>query len=177
MKLAIFTLILSTLAAACVACGTGDIFEPTPPYNTPTTGNKTYETEIDEELELFVALFMADCEAKRKDCKYRLNKIKEIKVVDMPDLDKSDNEMVIGLCYDSLFTKRVHVNREIIHYADRYLQALVYHELGHCMYGLDHVEESDKLMSPAMPSFTALMRDWGKLVEEMFNAIEEYHGP
>ncbi len=177
MKLAIFTLILSTLAAACIACGTEDIFQPTPTYNSPVSKTPSGEVDIDEELELFVSLFMQDCKQRRTDCEYRLNKLKEIKVVDMPDLDKTDNEVVIGLCYDTLFSKRVHINRAIIDYADRYLQALMYHELGHCMYGLDHLEESDKLMSPSMPSFTVLMRDWGALVEEMFTAIKEQHGP
>lgn len=175
MKLAILTLILSVVTATCIACGTGDIFYPAQSPRLPT--DVTYETEIDEELKLFVALFMQDCKERRTDCEYRLNRIKEIKVVDMPDLDKTDNETVVGLCYDGLFVKRVHVNRDIIDYADRYLQALMYHELGHCMYGLDHLEESDKLMSPAMPSFTTLLRNWRPLVDEMFAMIKENNGP
>jgi hypothetical protein len=175
MKITITTVLLSLVIGACVACGTGDIFEPTPNYNPPV--NKTYDVEIDEELEMFVNLFMHDCNTRRTDCKYRLQRIKEIKVVDMPDLDKSDNEVVIGLCYDTIFSKRVHINRDVINFSDRYLQALMYHELGHCMYGLDHLQESDKLMSPAMPSFPVLIRDWKTLVEEMFTTIKEYHGP
>lgn len=167
--------LLGLFLGACVACGTDDIFQQPPTYTTPT--NRIYETDIDEELELFVTLFMRDCEARRTDCKKKLERIKEIKVVDMPDLDKTDNEIVIGLCYDNIFNRRVHINRAIIDHTDRYLQALMYHELGHCMYGLDHLKESDRLMSPAMPSIMVLIQDWPELVEEFFAAIREENGP
>jgi hypothetical protein len=175
MRLTIVTLLLSFVIGACVACGTDDIFQSTPVYNPPI--NNKHEVEIDEELKLFVDLFMEDCNTRRTDCKHRLQKIKEIKVVDMPDVDKLDNQVVIGVCYDNIIYKKVHINKEMIGYADKYLQALMYHELGHCMYDLDHVEESDKLMSPAMPSFIILLQNWKELVTEMFTAIEERNGP
>lgn len=166
---------MAYLLGACVACGTDDIFRAAPTYTTPT--NRIYETDIDEELELFVNLFMADCDKRRTDCKKRLERIKEIKVVDIPDLDKTDNELVIGLCYDNIFNRRVHINRAVIDFTDRYLQALMYHELGHCMYGLDHLEQSDRLMSPAIPSIIVLIEDWPELVEEFFAAIRKENGP
>ena len=166
---------LAYFLGACVACGTQDIFEPTPTYTAPV--NKTYETEIDEVLYPFVAMFLKDCEARRTDCKKKLERIKEIKVVDIPDVDKSDKEVVIGLCYDTLFNRRVHINRAIIDYADRYLQALMYHELGHCMYGLDHLKQSDRIMSPAMPPLLVLINQWEELVEELFVAIRKDNGP
>jgi len=166
---------LTYFLGACVACGTQELFESTPPYTTPV--NKTYKTEIDEILYPFVAMFLKDCEARRTDCKKKLERIKEIKVIDMPDLNESDNEIVIGLCYDTLLNRRVHINRIIIDFSNQYLQALMYHELGHCMYNLDHLKQPDKIMSPEMPSLLVLMSQWEELVEELFVAIRKGNGP
>lgn len=167
-------IMLSYITGACVACGTGSIFSPSPTYNAPKT--IMYGVDVDKQLELPVALFLQDCKSRRLDCLQKLSKIKEIKIVDIPDIDTTDNEIVIGLCYDSIFNRRVHINKQIVNFADRYLQALIYHELGHCMYDLDHAEESDRIMSPAMPPLVVLINRWSTMVAELFSSIEERHG-
>lgn len=167
----ISSFITTLLISACVACGTSDAQKPLEPklIGPPPA--------VDKELRPYVDMFIRDCEARRKDCQERLSKILEIRVVNMPNFSKKDDEIVIGLCYDGFLIKRIEINKQIMSYHGRYLQTLVYHELGHCMYDLEHEQRTDMIMSPAMPEITILMQYWNDMLAEFFSAIEEQHGP
>ena len=169
--------VLSVLVGACVACGTADDVLQEQPKAKQTPVPYTGGPAIDKELQPYVDLFMKDCEVRRLDCQDNLNKLKEIKVVDMEDKNKEDAEVTVGLCYSSLFSKRIHINRLALEYKGRYMQTLVYHELGHCMYDLDHEKKPDMLMSEIMPSMVVIVRDWQTLLDDFFAAIEEENGP
>lgn len=171
------TFVISALVGACVACGTGEEPLPKEPKTTATPRPVQDGPAIDKELQYYVDLFIDDCEVRRKDCKMRLSWLKEIKVVEMEDKDKTDQAVTVGLCYLSIFSRRVHINKVALEYSSRYVQTLVYHELGHCMYDLDHEEKPDMLMSEMMPSMAVIFRDWNHLLDDFFAAIEEENGP
>lgn len=166
------SMVLTTMIAACVACGTKDTYQKP---SEPVLVEKA--PAIDQELKPYVAMFMHDCEARRTDCKTRLSKILEIRAVNIPDFNEKDNEVVIGLCYDGFLYKRVEINKAIIHYHVKYLQTLIYHELGHCMYDLEHENKTDTIMSPVMPDITILIKEWEALLLDFFATIEERNGP
>jgi hypothetical protein len=165
------SLLLTAFIGACVACGTNDSQVPAP------TADLIERPAIDSEVKGYVDMFMADCEARRTDCKENLAKILEIRVVTIPDLNPKDDEVTVGLCYDGFFFKRIHINKIALAYHGRYMQTLIYHELGHCMYNLDHEEKLDMIMSPVMPSIVTLVQNWNLLLADLFVAIEEKHGP
>ena len=52
------------------------------------------------------------------------------------------------------------------------LRALMFHEIAHCAYGLDHVPEKNKLMSEYMPLPSTIIYEWDRLVDEMFTQIK-----
>lgn len=169
---------LSAMVGACVACGVGDDRVVTRDKVPPK--EKTERTDgprVDEELKLYVELFMADCEARRTDCEKKLNSIYEIRVVEMEDKNKNDKEIVIGVCYLNLFSNKVHINKLAFQYGHKYVQTIMYHELGHCMYDLDHEEKDDMLMSPMMPELKTILHDWSRLLDDFFAAIQEQNGP
>jgi hypothetical protein len=164
-------LLACLLAVICIACGVYDVKDV---IQTEESGH--ISTGIDPELQPFVDDFMRDCEARRTDCAKRMDRIKSIKLVDMPDLDKSDDEAVIGLCYDRPFTRRIEISKDIMDKPNLYIKVLMYHEIGHCAYGLDHETVPDAIMSPVMPSFVLLLRDWQLLLADFFVTIAQKHG-
>jgi hypothetical protein len=159
------------LLGACAACGTMDsreVVQKRPPQST-----KQY---IDEDLQPFVNEFMRDCEARRTDCAKKMAKISSITITEIPDVDPSDTEMVIGLCHDGLFTKRIEINKAVMDKPYIYLRVLMYHEIGHCAYDLDHEEANNTIMSPVMPRFLVIVQDWNLMLADFFVSIYQKHG-
>lgn len=156
------------LLGACAACGTTDSL------NTPNQVNSS--TYVDKDLQRFVDDFMRDCEARRTDCAEKMSQIDSIRVTVIPDLDTKDNEYVIGLCYDRPFNKYIEINKEIMNKSDWYIKTLLYHEIGHCAYDLDHDEQENTLMSPLIPPLYIIIRDWQLMLGDFFSAIYEKHG-
>lgn len=167
--------IICFLLGACAACGTMDVTPP-PMTSEPQPTAKTSGPKIDKELQRFVDEFMLDCEARRTDCAKKLGRISSITVATIPDENPNDNELVVGLCYDRFFTHRIEINKEIINKPDMYLRVLMYHEIGHCAYGLDHEKEPDMIMSPMMPGLLTLLQHWSSMVTDFFATIQEKHG-
>ena len=159
------------LLGACAACGTTDAL-------TTTTQPKRPEQSmhVDKDLQRFVDDFMRDCEARRTDCTKKMSQIDSIRVTVIPDLDTSDTEFVIGLCYDRPFNKYIEINKEIMSKSDWYIKTLLYHEIGHCAYDLDHDEQENTLMSPLIPPLYIIIRDWRLMLGDFFSAIYEKHG-
>jgi len=132
--------------------------------------------QVDTELQPYVSMFMRDCSARRSDCDVRLRLVRTIKVVTMPKEAKGSSIVTLGTCYIGTFSRVIHINREALPYQGRYMQALIYHELAHCMYDLEHETKSGMLMSELMPPLVTLVRDWQVLLDDMFAAIQERHG-
>jgi hypothetical protein len=164
------TLVLFLLGA-CAACGTTDSLTTTPQPKPPEQG-----THIDKDLQRFVDDFMRDCEARRTDCAEKMSQIDSIRITEIPDLDTKDNEYVIGLCHDRPFNKYIEINKEIMSKSDWYIKTLLYHEIGHCAYDLDHDAQENTLMSPLIPPLYIIIRDWQLMLGDFFSAIYEKHG-
>ena len=162
------SMLVSFLLGACAACGTTDSL------NSPKQPEQS--TYIDKDLQRFVDDFMRDCEARRSDCAEKMSQIDSIRITVIPDLDTSDTEFVIGLCYDRAFTKNIEINKEIMSKSDWYIKTLLYHEIGHCAYDLDHDEQENTLMSPLIPPLYVIIRDWQLMLGDFFYSIYEKHG-
>jgi hypothetical protein len=166
------TFISSTFLITCVACGTQEdngIVRPALPLE--------YDTEIDAALMPYVQGFIQDCEQRRTDCRKRLRLVKEVKVV--PITHKQDNPdlITVGLCYKNLVASKVHISDEILKNSGYYIRAVVYHELGHCMYDLEHEGQDGRLMGEVMPSIFTIIQQWPTMVSELFDQAQERHGP
>lgn len=161
------TLICAALGA-CAACGTPD----TPPKPEAATAGP----QVDLELQPFVDDFLQECETRRTDCTESLNRIKSIRVTEIPDINTKDDEVVIGLCYDNIFNRRIEINKEIIGKSYTYIRVLVYHELGHCAYDLDHDKDPKAIMAANMPDMWVIIKNWEDMVMDLFGAIQQKHG-
>lgn len=137
---------------------------------------RTEPESVDSRLQRFVTEFFLECSARRSDCKKALASIESIQVVDkLSDFDPGD-EGVIGRCYISLYRKKIEILKEVLWKPDRYIKALVYHEIGHCAYNLDHVRETDELMSEYMPGMPALVFRWEAMLAQFFLEIRQKNG-
>lgn len=138
-------------------------------YTTSALGT----TQVDNVLRPYVDQFMRDCAARRTDCEEQLRWVKEIKAVDMRKMQAPSGNMVIGLCYINPIYHRVHINKKILHYGSSYIRAVVYHELGHCLYNLDHSPNQGDLMFEVIPDIFTLSEEWPRLMAGLFAMIEE----
>jgi len=138
-------------------------------YTTSALGS----TQVDDVLRPYVDQFMRDCTARRTDCEEQLRWVKEIKAIDMHRMQVPGGNMVIGLCYINPIYHRVHINKKILHYGSSYVRAVVYHELGHCLYNLDHSPNQGDLMSEVIPDIFTLSEEWPRLMAGLFAMIEE----
>ena len=138
-------------------------------YTTSALGT----TQVDNVLRPYVDQFMRDCAARRTDCEEQLRWVKEIKAVDMRKMQAPSGNMVIGLCYINHIYHRVHINKKILHYGSSYIRAVVYHELGHCLYNLDHSPNQGDLMFEVIPDIFTLSEEWPRLMAGLFAMIEE----
>lgn len=157
-------LFTTTLIGILVACGT---FEQ-PPVHT--------EQDIDSRLQPYVDQFLQDCETRRADCRTKFAKITSIKVHKAFPLSDDITEDTIGLCQLSRRRNWIMIKEEVFDRFDEHVRALMYHELAHCVYELDHVPEKNKLMSTHMPDILTVVYKWDKLVNEMFAQVEQRHG-
>jgi hypothetical protein len=167
------SMLISFILGACIACGTSEL--PRPEQENPPAQDGS-GPQVDSQLKVFVENFLEDCEARRTDCAEKLDRIRSIRIVEMPDLDTQDKEVTIGLCYDNLFNRRIEINKDIMDNSYIYIKVLIYHEIGHCAYGLDHEKKENMLMSPVMPGLAYIWRNWRLMLDDYFAAIHEKHG-
>jgi hypothetical protein len=121
--------ILLTLALGLTACGTGS-------FGVPSEVRSHYDA------------FMTDCYLYSKTLAYRCgtNKWKIISI----SMDDHDTTRA-GVCIISIRGLHVKFNPKYWRkYDDNTKKALVYHELSHCILGMDHTPDADGIMSPAL---------------------------
>lgn len=162
------TTLICAAIGACAACGT--------PEPTSSTVKLPIQQKIHPNLQPFVEEFLADCETRRSDCVERLSLIESMDVVDIPDLNTKDDEIIVGLCYDRFYTKKIEVNKLIMNKPYIYTRLLMYHELGHCAYGLDHEDDPHAIMAPSMPEMWVIAQNWPEMVMDLFGTIQQKHG-
>lgn len=89
---------------------------------------------------------------------------------------QKDGTVIAGICYYNL-TPLIVVNRDIwVKLSDAKKQALMYHEMGHCVLMRDHVPAVDKfsIMNPILHNDQVLQDNYDYLMEELFT--KTYYG-
>lgn len=133
---------------------------------------RTSERQIvDSRLLEHMEAFRADCKLYRDDCDSRIATVSSLAVVQSFDPDASVPPDAIGLCLLQLPSVRIEIQAEQLYAPAAYLRAIVYHELAHCAYYLQHVERKGTLISPHIPDRIILKLEWDRLVTELFAEI------
>lgn len=131
---------------------------------------------VDPKLHRFIEAFLKECNQRRKDCQQALNRIESIKILDKLSGFEPGDEGVIGRCYIFFRKRKIEILREVMVQPDKYIKALLYHEIGHCGYDLEHVPEEDTLMSEHMPGMPTLVFKWKELMDGFFAEIRKKNG-
>ena len=124
---------------------------------------------IDGKLRPYFEEFRQVCKTRRADCDDSLNKIKSVSVSPVFPPEGKD---ALGLCYLGRKYNWIIVHSSMLERFHEELRALMFHEIAHCAYGLDHVPEKNKLMSEYMPLPSTIIYEWDRLVDEMFTQIK-----
>lgn len=136
---------------------------------------KFQNPEIDKELIPYVEQFVEKCNLYNVDC----TSVDKFKIVrgQMPDsyflklLHIPLMDDVVGLCEKhfnritinaEFFTKVGPVQREM----------LINHELGHCILGLQHVENTQKLMNPFIIDYKDYLEHYQEIYDEIFSCTK-----
>lgn len=130
--------------------------------------------EIDPEIYPHAAEFVARCSIVggefTKQCERRLMILDKIEVVDAFE----DSPNVVGRCYFStslLIPRTVQILKGFVNADSLTMKGLVFHELGHCLLGQDHVTENAlDLMAPFMLREDEYGTYWKILVQGLFNS-------
>ena len=112
--------------------------------------------------------FLYDCSIKHKANVSDVNKLEYIRYGDPAT---EENPTRIGVCwtwhYDNgaLYKSNIIVKQMNTAIS---MRALMYHELGHCVLGLEHTDQESKtMMSPTMHNDAYYEANWDKLVKDM----------
>lgn len=148
-----YTGILLLLLAGCTGCGGAN-------PGIPDNGNAvpTHIDVIDPELLHYVQEFVVDCPEAVPESLHRLEWV-------TPDANWDPN--VMGYCIpvagEIVLDEQYKSSPPIIQ------RLLIYHELGHCIAGLEHVDKGYEIMSPELdinaPAYYT--RAWNSLVYNM----------
>jgi hypothetical protein len=127
------------------------------------------EEPIDS-LKLILDSFLYDCGTIYKA---DISSISKLEFIRYGETASPDQPNTVGLCttypYNNgtLYKSNIVVKQNDSAIA---LKAIVYHELGHCILGLEHTsQESETLMSPIMMSDDYYENNWDVLVKNMCN--------
>lgn len=109
--------------------------------------------------------FLADARKWHADT-HLLNRLTEITYDEVP-VAEGKNEVTVGVCEMTLNYSVIHISKKA---SKNELKLLLYHELGHCVLGLDHTErDSNTIMQPVMiPDKEWIERNWDWLVQDLF---------
>jgi hypothetical protein len=124
---------------------------------------------VDTRLRVYFEEFRQVCKTQRTDCDTSLDKIKSVTVSPAFPPDLKD---ALGLCYLGNKYNHIVVHSSVLERFWQEQRALMFHEIAHCAYGLDHVSEHNKLMSEYMPLPSTIIYEWDRLVDEMFTQIK-----
>jgi len=155
-------ILLSALALG--GCGPSETSDVS--YNlTETCSEADVPFDTDPEFQGFVKGFYVDAMAHSEKFCIVLASVKF--GTDAP-LGKADNGDIIGLCDDQ---HNVRIWRPWWNQASEIAkEAVIYHELGHCVLGLEHAKQDTlNFMTPEIPGDYDLLENWNLLVTKLFN--------
>lgn len=176
MKFILIPYILTLLNLA-IACGT-------PPMDTPSVipvDNPRTQTSqppvVDDELLEAVQQWKEDCyRLSQLHCGSLLNKVDSITVVEgYKEPDGKPSPFTIGQCrvynYGPIVTQRtVTIRRDVLLHKNT-LRATLAHEMGHCIWLLDHTEDETHLMAAFIMSEKVLDRKLNEMLARLYRDI------
>jgi hypothetical protein len=126
---------------------------------------------VDADLELrpFLEELVAKCELmglnKRELCFRNLTDLKAIKWREHPLNPK--NESTIGFCQKAPHERWIAIRSNYFKSESHSLRFLMWHELGHCLFDLPHVENNElDIMTPYVPSEANIIAHWEEMAEK-----------
>jgi len=93
------------------------------------------------------------------------------------DQFKDPSTPVVGQCqsleYSGTFYKKRMWNIEILkrEYSPNQLRELLFHELGHCIYKLDHRDDKLAIMNPYLSSEKQLVPAWDEMLQDFIDSV------
>lgn len=157
-------ILLAAAATFLGGCGPSETSDTS--YNLlETCSEADVPFDTDPEFKAHVKGFFVDAVAHSEKFCIILSSVKF--GTDAP-LGVAEDDEVIGLC-DSDHNIRIwrpwwNTASEIAK------EAVIYHELGHCVLGLDHAKPGTlNFMTPSIPNDEALLENWNLLVTKLFN--------
>lgn len=127
--------------------------------------------EVDSRLLPYLEDFRKECKRFRKDCDTRIAAVQSLKVVKDFAHEPSLSPETVGVCLLSFPSARIEIREDQLGTSKRYMRAIVYHELTHCAYYIDHVSRKGTLISEYIPDFIVLNTKWDRLITELFQEI------
>lgn len=131
--------------------------------------------KIDKELKPYVETFLKYCELYKVDCS-ETSKFK-ITIKEIPNMSallellgqKPSEYVVVGLCHP--MSNEIDINLEYyLKSSNVELEQLMMHELGHCVLGKDHTEDTElAIMNPYTLLDYIYLRNYKKLINAFFN--------
>jgi len=114
----------------------------------------------------FVEFCKLSSQSDSDTCLANLGKLKSVRL--KSGVLDQENPTVIGLCEISI-DRAVTIRSDFFNHKSIAFKALVWHELGHCLLDLDHVNGTNNhIMNANLPSSKILQSSWSVLVKEFF---------
>lgn len=116
----------------------------------------------------FIEFCKLSTESDADTCLANLGKLKDVRLKSGA-IDES-NPTVIGLCEIGI-NRTVTIRSDFFDHRSIAFKALIWHELGHCLLDLDHIDGTDNhIMNPYLPSNKALQSSWAYFVKDFFTS-------
>ena len=127
---------------------------------------------VDPQIRPHFVEFIEFCKLSSKSdsdvCLANLSKLKNIRLKSGALVES--NPTVIGLCEISI-DRTVTIRSDFFDHRSIAFKALVWHELGHCLLDLDHIEGTNShIMNANLPSSRTLQLSWTAFVKDFFES-------
>jgi hypothetical protein len=105
---------------------------------------------------------------------YRINIVYELSQLSDISYGKVTRENVVGYCWSSAIRRRIAIKENTV-FSPKVLRNLIYHELGHCLLDLDHMDDFPAIMNTnLMNPFDYDEKEWDAMVHELMDDAFKY---
>ena len=127
---------------------------------------------VDAPIRPHFAEFIEFCKLSSQDnadtCLANLNKLKNVRL--KPGVIEPSNPHIIGVCEIGI-DRSITLRSDFFDHRSIAFKALVWHELGHCLLDLDHIDgEDNHIMNSNMPNVKTLQSSWSSFVKDLFES-------
>lgn len=134
--------------------------------------SKYLESAVDGPIRPHLVEFVEFCKLSSQSdsdtCLENLPKLKNVRL--KSGVLDPENPTVIGLC-EMAIDRTVTIRSDFFDHRSIAFKALVWHELGHCLLDLDHVDGTNNhIMNANLPSSKALQSSWAIFVKDFFES-------